>query len=99
MNVKKESEYQAGLIKRIKEEFPGCIVVKNDPNYIQGFPDLTVLYKSNWALLEVKRGKASSRRPNQEYYVEKADAMSIGRFIYPENEKEVLDELHQTWGS
>lgn len=99
MNTKKENAYQAGLIKRIKEEFPGCIVVKNDPNYIQGFPDLTVLYKNSWALLEVKRGKGASRQPNQDYYVEKADSMSIGRFIYPENEKEVFDELHQTWGS
>lgn len=95
----RENAYQAGLIKKIKSEFPGCIVIKNDPNYIQGFPDLTVLYKDHWALLEVKRERRAAKRPNQDYYVRKADSMSIGRFIYPENETEVLDELHQAWGS
>ena len=29
-----ESKFQACLIKRLKAEFPGCYVLKNDPNYI-----------------------------------------------------------------
>ena len=37
-----ENKFQAKLIKEIKEEFPGCIVLKNDPTYIQGVPDLLV---------------------------------------------------------
>ena len=49
-----ESVYQAKLIKKLHAEFPGCIVLKYDTDYIQGFPDLTVLYKSRWAVLEVK---------------------------------------------
>jgi hypothetical protein len=47
-----ESEFQSELIKELKERFQGCIVVKNDANYIQGFPDLLVLYRNRWAALE-----------------------------------------------
>lgn len=95
----KENEYQGRLIKKIKERFPGCEVLKNDPNYIQGVPDLTILYKDKWATLECKRSKEASLRPNQSYYISKFDSMSFSRLIYPENEEEVLNELQQSFGS
>ena len=66
MAAKVEREYQAKLIKRIKELLPGCVVMKNDPEYIQGIPDLTVLYHDKWATLEVKREKNAKHRPNQD---------------------------------
>lgn len=91
--AKVEREYQAKLIKRIKELLPGCVVMKNDPEYIQGIPDLTVLYHDKWATLEVKREKNAKHRPNQDYYVGMMDDMSFSKFIYPENEEEVLSEL------
>ena len=47
-----ENKFQANLIKELKERFPGCIVMKNDPTYIQGIPDLLVLHKDKWASLE-----------------------------------------------
>ena len=93
----KESEFQAKLIREIKKRFPGAIVLKNDPNYIQGFPDLTVLYKDHWAILEIKRSEKASHQPNQDYYVSQADHMSVGRFVYPENMMEVLDDLARSF--
>ena len=90
-----ESKFQAKLIKEIKDKFPGCIVMKNDCEYIQGIPDLTVLHGKQWASLEVKKNAKASHRPNQDYYVEKMDDMSFSRFIYPENKDEVLDELNR----
>lgn len=93
----KESEFQAKLIREIKKRFPGAIVLKNDPNYIQGFPDLTVLYKDHWAILEIKRSEKASHQPNQDYYVSQADRMSVGRFVYPENMMEVLDDLARSF--
>lgn len=93
----RESVFQAKLIKEIKDRFPGCIVIKNDPNYIQGIPDLLVLYKNKWASLESKRSSKARKRPNQEYYVDTMDKMSFSRFIYPENKEEVLSELQQTF--
>lgn len=69
------------------------MVLKNDPTYIQGIPDLTILYNNKWATLECKRSDKESHRPNQDYYVSIMDKMSFSRFICPENEKEVLNEL------
>lgn len=89
-----ESIFQAKLIKELKEMFPGCIVMKNDASYIQGIPDLLVLYNKKWASLEVKKSANASRQPNQKYYVDKMNEMSFSRFICPENRDEVLDELN-----
>lgn len=93
----KESEFQAKLIREIKKRFPGAIVLKNDPNYIQGFPDLTVLYKDRWAVLEIKQSEKASHQPNQDFYILQADKMSVGRFVYPENMMEVLDDLARSF--
>lgn len=91
-----ESKFQGRLIKRIKAEFgeDNVIVLKNDPDYIQGFPDLTILGKKRYAVLECKRSKDASHQPNQDFYINKANILSYGRFIYPENEDEILEELH-----
>ena len=71
--------------------------MKNDPNYIQGFPDLTVLYKDRWAVLEIKQSEKASHQPNQDFYILQADKMSVGRFVYPENMMEVLDDLARSF--
>ena len=95
----KENSFQAQLIKDLKILFPGCMVLKNDPNYIQGVPDLLVLYKNKWAALECKRTESAHHQPNQDFYVSSMNDMSFARFIFPENEEEVLSELQSTFGS
>lgn len=90
-----ENKFQANLIKKIKNRFPGCMVQKNDSSYIQGIPDLSIFHGERWATLEVKKDAKASKQPNQEYYVGKMNDMSFSRFIYPENEEEVLNELEQ----
>lgn len=94
---KKESIFQNHLIKRLKEMFPGCVVVKNDPTYLQGIPDLTIFYKKKWAMLEDKISLKAKHRPNQDYYINLLNDMSFARFICPENEEEVLNELQSTF--
>lgn len=96
---KLERDFQRDLIKELKDIFEGCIVMKNDSSYIQGIPDLIVLFNDRWAALEVKKSRTASHRPNQEYYVDKMDDMSFARFVYPENKEDVLDELQQTFFS
>ena len=88
-----ESKFQSSLIKDIKKRFPGCVVLKNDPEYIQGFPDLTIFYKDKWAALECKKDANASHQPNQDYYIQYLNEMSFASFIYPENKQEVLDDL------
>lgn len=92
---KLEREFQAKLIKELKVIFPGCMVLKNDPGYIQGVPDLLILHNDKWASLECKRSQNAKKRPNQDYYVGRMDEMSFSRFICPENKEEVLHELQQ----
>ena len=93
----KESKFQADLKKELKKMFPGCIVTKLDSSDIQGIPDLLILYNDKWATLENKRSAKASKRPNQDYYVEKMNDMSFSRFIYPENKEDVLNELRKTF--
>lgn len=97
--TKLERDFQSGLIKEIKKRFNGCLVMKTDPTYIQGLPDLLILFKDKWASLEVKRSLKASKRPNQQYYVDLMNNMSFSRFICPENKEEILNELQQTFFS
>ena len=90
---KLESEFQSKLIKELKQMFKDCMVMKLDSSYIQGIPDLLILYKNKWATLECKKNANASKRPNQEYYVGLMNKMSFSRFICPENKDEVLQEL------
>lgn len=91
--MKKESEFQHSLKKELENLFPGCMITKLDSSYIQGIPDLLILYKNKWATLENKRSEKASHQPNQDYYVEKMNNMSFSRFIYPENKNDVVNEL------
>lgn len=93
----KENKFQSKLIRELKIEFPGCIVLKNDAGYIQGIPDLLILYKNYWAALECKKSEKASHQPNQDYYISKMNGMSFASFIYPENKEEILDELQRTF--
>lgn len=94
--TKRENAYQADLIKEIKRRLPGCFILKNDANYLQGVPDLLVLYNDKWAMLEVKMAADADLQPNQGYYVDQLGQMSFASFIYPENEEDVLDALQHS---
>lgn len=94
---KLESKFQKELMTEIQNLYPGCVILKNDPNYIQGFPDWTIFYKNKWAVLEAKRDKNARKQPNQDYYVNRLNDMSFSRFVYPENKDEVLRELEQVF--
>lgn len=95
--TKLERDYQTGVIKKIRDMFPGCIILKNDSGYQQGILDWSVFWQTHWALLEIKRDQDADEQPNQSYFVDLASEMSFGAFIYPENEEEVLDALQQAF--
>ena len=92
---KLESGFQDRLISDLERLFPGCMIMKLDSSYIQGIPDLLILYKNKWATLECKKSANAKRQPNQSYYVDKMNQMSFARFICPENKEVVLHELQQ----
>lgn len=100
--MKKESKFQHNLIKKIEKRFEGSIVLKNDPTYIRGIPDLLILYKDKWAALECKKSESEykqSPKPHQDFYVRYLNNMSFASFISPENEEEVLNDIQRTFES
>lgn len=90
----RESEFQKNFISKVKVIFPDCTVLKNDARYLQGVPDWSVFYKDKYALLEIKAAKNAHHQPNQDYYISKCnDNGGFARFVYPENEVNVLTEM------
>lgn len=94
-----ERKFQSKIISELKELFPGCVILKNDANYLQGIPDILILYEDHWAMLETKKSEKEHKQPNQEYYVDKLNRMSFSKFIYPENKEEVFYELQRAFKS
>lgn len=95
---KLENDYKRGLKKRIELRFPGCIVLKNDEQLLQGIFDMTILWGPYYAAVEVKKDADAPYRPNQEHYLEKVLEMGGLAFtLYPENEEEVLDEIQRSF--
>ena len=90
-----EKDFQHTLIQDLKKQFPEALIFKNESK--QGLPDLTVLYKDKWALLECKKSEDAPKRPNQEYYINMANEMSFASFVYPENKGDVLNALEQAF--
>lgn len=95
-----ERDFQANVIKELRDIFPDSYILKCDgSNTPQGFPDILILYKNKWAVLEFKRADNATKRPNQDYYINHLGNMSFARFIYPENKEDVLNELQQAFGA
>ena len=92
-----ERGFQDDLIDDLEFMFPGCMIMKLDSSYIQGIPDLLILYEDKWAVLECKKNASAKKQPNQTYYVNKMNNMSFAAFIYPENKEEVLYELQRAF--
>lgn len=97
--AKRENSFQDSLIREIKARFLDAIVLKNDSGYVQGIPDLLVLWRDRWACLECKRSANAHHQPNQEWYINRMNSMSFARFVYPENKEEVLNEMEQAFQS
>lgn len=90
-----ESKFKAKLKNDLKILFPGSLILDNDAGYIQGIPDILILYKKHWAGLECKKTTDAHHQPNQDYYVNKMNDMSYAAFINPQNRKEILDAVQQ----
>ena len=94
-----ESTFKAKLRKELESMFPGCVILKNDAELQGGIPDMLILWRTKWAMLEVKKKPpaASDYEPNQEWWIQTLDDMSFAACIFPENKEEVIDALQQAF--
>jgi len=94
---KRESSFQSYIIRTLRAMVePDGFVLVQDGSYIQGFPDILILYKDRWAALECKRHIDAHEQPNQRYYINLInEKMTFASFISPENEEEVINDLQQ----
>lgn len=95
----RESKFQRDFIVALRDTFPDCVILKNDSSYLQGVPDLLLLWGDRWAMLEIKARADAPYQPNQEYYIDVMNNMSFAAVVHPDNEQDVLDALQQTFGS
>ncbi len=90
-----ESRFQGRIIRELRQMFPGCIIMKGDANYLQGIPDIIILWGDTWAALECKTSEIAVHGPNQDYYVGLMSGMSFAAFIHPGNKELVLNDLQR----
>lgn len=95
----KETFFERKLVEEIKDLYPGAIILKTDPSYINGFPDRLTLLGNTWFAFETKKGINSRHRPNQDYYISLLNNMSYARFVFPENREDFLNEILATFRS
>jgi len=93
-----ESSFLAKLISELERQYPGAIILKNDANQRQGFPDRLILWQNHWAAFEGKAHRDSTHQPNQDYYVNLLNNMSYAKFVYPDNMEIFLYELQRSFG-
>ena len=89
----RESAFERETLSDIEDMFPGCIIMKQNPNYRQGMPDRVIYYQDRWAMLEFKASAVAHEQPNQAYYIDMCDQMGFAAFIYPENADYILGRL------
>lgn len=94
-----ESAFKSKLRKELEQMFPGCVILKNDAEFQNGVPDMLILWRHKWAMLETKKKKPSPSdfEPNQEWWIEKFHGMSFAACIYPENKEEVISALQSAF--
>jgi VRR-NUC domain len=99
LRMPRESVFQKLVLDRIKRMFPDCIILKNDPNYLQGIPDFVIFHGRHYAMLEFKSEHNASVQPNQRYYIAMFNDWAYASFVDPDNVEQVLDDLQFALGT
>lgn len=88
-----ENKIQQIMIAELRDMFPDWFVFPMSGSDYQGFPDILILYKDTYAVLEVKREIDSPKQPNQDYYIRFMSKCVFSSFIWPDVKEEVYRDL------
>lgn len=94
-----EGKFKETLNRELMQRFPGCYILKNDSSFLQGVPDIQVLWKDRWAMLEAKKASNAAKQTNQDWYIKVFNKMSFAAFIEPGNMEEVLDAMESAFSN
>ena len=85
----KESDYQASLIKWLRQH--GAFVWKMQQNATTrvGVSDILFLFLDSYGFIECKKDASSSLRPGQEEFLEEQSKYAFAELAYPEIDEEI----------
>lgn len=91
----READFQSKVIRWLRRE--GCFVwkCKQDATTQRGVSDLFFCYEGFYGFLEIKAYKGAKFQAGQKEFVEKMDAWSYARVVYPENWGKIQEELKE----
>lgn len=94
-----ESTFKKNIKDKLLTRFPDIEIFEPDSGKKRSVPDMLIFGPGAWAALEFKRSENSAHQPNQDRRVERLSKKGYAAFIFPENEKEILHELEELFGS
>lgn len=88
-----ETSLQAAFIKWLKAQGAIAWKLEQSASTQAARPDVIFLKEGFWGAIEFKKSKTARFRPGQKQMVEKLNNWSWCKVVYPENEKEIKEEL------
>lgn len=91
-----EQGFQTKVVRWLRQKGCHVIIMSAVPGVPDGTPDVLALFDGGgWAALEIKASAKAKFRPLQKPTIAKLDKMFFSRAVYPENWKEIQEELNR----
>ena len=94
----RESDFKTSFQKKLKREIKPVAILqyKQDSTTVKGFPDTIVILEGITIFIEFKKSRNAKFQPLQKEWVKKLNDNGHFAFIcYPENQKEILEEIRR----
>lgn len=88
-----ESKLQTKILQWLRKQGAFATKMQQNATTAIGVADIFFCKEGFYGFLEVKKSKTAKRRPGQEAFIKRMGAWSYARVVYPENWKEIREEL------
>lgn len=90
-----EKDFQSKFMNDLRKLGYKCYKQQMNATTRRGTPDCFIFKEGFWGWIEFKKSKNSPKRPGQQENIDFARENSWGAFVYPENAKEIYNELKE----